>query len=77
MKYIAAPNKTPLPADTTLQADVGIGPAGSGFGLQAELKVNAPSLSRSEVEELVRKAHEVCPYSNTTRANIDVSFLFL
>jgi osmotically inducible protein OsmC len=77
MKHIAAQNKTPLPADTTLQAAVGIGQVGSGFGLQVELKVKAPSLSRSEVEELVRKAHEVCPYSNATRGNIDVSFLFL
>ena len=76
MKYVGAKNNTPLPTDTALQADVGIGPVGSGFGLQVELKVTVPNLSRTEVEELVRKAHEVCPYSNATRGNIVVSFRY-
>jgi osmotically inducible protein OsmC len=73
MKFVASQSKTPLPADTTLQADVGIGQAGSGFGLQVELKINAPSIAREQVEELVRKAHTVCPYSNATRGNIEVT----
>ena len=51
---------------------VGIGPAGTGFGLQVELTAHIPELPRDQAEALVRAAHEVCPYSNATRGNIVV-----
>ena len=73
MKYVAMTQKIALPADTSIKADVGIGPIPAGFGLQVALTVNAPGVPREQLQALVEKAHEVCPYSNATRGNIDVS----
>jgi Ohr subfamily peroxiredoxin len=74
MKFVAAQAKSPMPADTTLEAVVGIGTSSSGgFGLQVELRVTAPSMTREAAEALVAQAHTVCPYSNATRGNIDVT----
>ena len=44
-----------------------------GFGLEVALTVSLPGLDQAQAEQLVNKAHEVCPYSNATRGNIDVS----
>jgi Ohr subfamily peroxiredoxin len=55
-----------------ITAKVALGPAGRGFGLQVELSAELPELPREQAEELVRAAHEVCPYSNATRGNIVV-----
>ncbi|MDG4782775.1 organic hydroperoxide resistance protein [Micromonospora sp. WMMD961] len=55
-------------------AEVGIGPNGSGsFGLTVQLVVDLPAVPRDIAEQLVEKAHQVCPYSNATRGNIDVT----
>ena len=72
MKFVAAREKIVLPADLSVEGAVGIGPIGSGFGIEVDLKVDLPGLDRSEAEALVEKAHTVCPYSNATRGNIDV-----
>jgi Ohr subfamily peroxiredoxin len=73
MKYTALKSKTPMPADTSLEAVVGIGPNSSGgFGLQVELRIRAPSMTREAAQALVDQAHTICPYSNATRGNIDV-----
>ena len=56
----------------SVTANVSIGPAGKGFGLQVELVASLPDLPRDQAEALVRAAHEVCPYSNATRGNIVV-----
>ena len=53
-------------------AKVSIGPVGSAFGLAVELSVSVPEIPREQAEALVKTAHEVCPYSNATRGNIDV-----
>ncbi|WP_433114195.1 organic hydroperoxide resistance protein [Micromonospora sp. CA-246542] len=64
-------------ADVTgsvVSAEVGIGPNGSGgFGLTAQLIVDLPAVARETAEQLVEQAHQVCPYSNATRGNIDVA----
>jgi osmotically inducible protein OsmC len=74
LQLVAGRARTPLPADTSLEGRVGLGPAGhGGFGLQVELRLSAPGLERAQAEELVRAAHEVCPYSNATRGNIEVT----
>jgi len=44
-----------------------------GFGLAVELQGHLPELAREQAEALMKAAHEVCPYSNATRGNIDVS----
>lgn len=73
LKFVAAAAKQSLPADASITGEVGIGPNGKGgFGLQVALNISLPGLERSAAEALVAKAHEVCPYSNATRGNIDV-----
>ena len=60
-------------SDSTVTAQVGIGPTGrGGFGLAVTLDLHAPNLSRVDAEDLMRRAHALCPYSNATRGNIDL-----
>ena len=73
MKVVAGQKKIALPADTSITADVSIGPIPTGFGIQATLHIKVPGLPRAQVEEVVNAAHIVCPYSNATRGNIDVT----
>jgi Ohr subfamily peroxiredoxin len=55
---------------------VGIGPTGEGgFGLQVSLDLHAPEVSDELASELMRRAHERCPYSNATRGNIEVTLM--
>jgi len=75
LKFVAGKEKVALPADTNITGRVGIGPIPTGFGIQVELRIAAPGLPRDKVKELVDKAHIVCPYSNATRGNIDVSLV--
>ncbi len=74
MKFVASQGGTAkVPADATVTATVGIGPrAAGGFGLEIALAIALPGVARAEAEALVAKAHEVCPYSNATRNNVDV-----
>jgi len=72
LKFVAGKQKVALPASTTVTADIGIGQQGGGFGLQATLTVSAPEVERDTLQFLVEQAHQVCPYSNATRGNIDV-----
>ncbi|HYE48456.1 MAG TPA: organic hydroperoxide resistance protein [Azospirillaceae bacterium] len=73
MKFVAAQQKLQVPADTEVTATIGIGPrAAGGFGLDIDLKVSLPGMERAQAEALVEKAHQVCPYSNATRGNVDV-----
>ncbi|CAM4173524.1 organic hydroperoxide resistance protein [Nocardia ninae] len=59
--------------DSAVGAKVGIGPNDAGgFALAVTLEVSLPHLSREEAQALADKAHQVCPYSNATRGNIDV-----
>jgi Ohr subfamily peroxiredoxin len=59
---------------TTVAADVSIGKLDAGgFGLAVTLHVNVPGVDQDVAEELVEKAHQVCPYSNATRGNIAVT----
>ncbi|MGB3288329.1 MAG: organic hydroperoxide resistance protein [Burkholderiaceae bacterium] len=73
LKLVASREKVTLPAETTIQGTVGIGPIPTGFGIEVELKISVPGLPRDQVKALVDKAHIVCPYSNATRGNIDVT----
>jgi Ohr subfamily peroxiredoxin len=73
LKYVAGQKKVAIPATTSIQAAVSIGPIPTGFGIQAALTVTVPGVDRAVAEELVQAAHIVCPYSNATRGNIDVT----
>ncbi|MDR5775999.1 MULTISPECIES: organic hydroperoxide resistance protein [unclassified Caballeronia] len=73
MKFVAGQQKRTVPADTTVTADVGVGPNDAGgFALDIELRIALPGLDRAEAQALVDAAHKVCPYSNATRNNVDV-----
>jgi len=73
MKAVAGKLKIALPADLSIAAEVGIGPIPAGFGIQATLNISLPGMERAAAEQLVAAAHQVCPYSNATRGNIDVT----
>lgn len=73
LKFVAAREKVQLPADARIEGGVGIGPIPNGFGIQVELKISLPGLPREQAQSLVEQAHVVCPYSNATRGNIDVT----
>ena len=73
MKAVAARQKIALPAEVSITADVGIGPIPAGFGIQVALNVTIPGMDKDAAEKLVHAAHQVCPYSNATRGNIEVT----
>jgi Ohr subfamily peroxiredoxin len=72
LRYVAGQEKVAIPADATVGCEVGIGTIPGGFGLAVAISVKVPGLDRAKVEDLVAKAHKVCPYSNATRGNIEV-----
>lgn len=73
LKFVAGQQQQALPAETSITANVGIGQIPGGFGLEVTLQVNLPGLDRELAQRLVEAAHQVCPYSNATRGNIQVS----
>ena len=73
MKFVSSQGGPKVPPDAKVASTVGIGPRSEGgFGLEVTLDVSLPGISREEAQKLVEKAHQVCPYSNATRNNIDV-----
>jgi len=74
LKFVAGREKVAIPADTTVTADVGIGPRADGGGFELSLAINVviPGVAKDVAEGLVAKAHIVCPYSHLTRTNTDV-----
>lgn len=72
LKHVAAAEKAKLPADASIDSSVGIGQIPAGFGIEVALVVHLPGMEKSAAEALVHKAHQVCPYSNATRGNIEV-----
>ena len=77
IKFVAGREKVTVPADTSIEGVVGIGQIPNGFGIEVELRISLPGLARAAAEDLVKKAHVVCPYSNATRGNIDVRLTVL
>ena len=73
MKFVAGQQKVALPADTSIDATVGIGQIPAGFGIEVQLLVKVPGMERAAAQAIVDKAHQVCPYSNATRGNIEVT----
>ncbi|MGX1785703.1 organic hydroperoxide resistance protein [Bosea sp. NPDC055332] len=74
LKFAAGKESVKIPDDARVSADVGIGPRddGKGFGIAVKLTISAPGIDKARLEDLVQKAHIVCPYSDATRGNIDV-----
>lgn len=73
MKAISGKVGVTVPAGATVTAQVGFGPREEGgFGITADLTATLPGVDRADAEKLMHAAHEVCPYSNATRGNLDV-----
>lgn len=75
MKHVAGMKKISIPVDASIDASIEIGPIPAGFGIAAKLVINLPGLDRAVATDLVQAAHQVCPYSNATRGNIDVELV--
>ena len=73
LKFVAGQEKVRLPDDLSVTGHVGIGQISHGFGIEAELQISLPGMDRDSAQALIEKAHLVCPYSNATRSNIDVT----
>ena len=73
MKAVAGKMKVTLPADLAIDAEVDLGPIPNAYGIAARLNVSLPGMDRAAAQQLVDAAHQVCPYSNATRGNIDVT----
>ncbi len=74
LKVVAGKEHVKLAPETKVEADIGIGPRddGTGFGITAALTISVPGVEKSVAEDLVQKAHIVCPYSNAIHKTIDV-----
>jgi len=73
LKVAGQQAKVKIPADTQVTATIGIGPrAEGGFGITADLAISLPGVDRAQADALVAAAHQICPYSNATRNNLDV-----
>jgi len=73
IKLVAGKKKVSLPADVAIDAEVDLGTTRATFGLAARLNISLPGMERRAAQALVDAAHQVCPYSNATRGNIDVT----
>ncbi|GAB2487968.1 MAG: organic hydroperoxide resistance protein [Comamonas sp.] len=72
LKAVAARQKVTLPQDLSVDAEVDLGPVGQAYGIAVRMAIHLPGLDKSAAQQLVDAAHQVCPYSNATRGNIDV-----
>ncbi|PUE26539.1 organic hydroperoxide resistance protein [Limnohabitans sp. JirII-29] len=72
LKHVASMKKVTVPADASIDASVDIGPIPAGFGIAVRLAIKLPGLERAVAQDLIDTAHQVCPYSNATRGNIEV-----
>ena len=72
LKAVAGQAKIVLPSDVYINSEVSIGAIENGFGIATKLAVSLGDMDKSQAQALVDKAHQVCPYSNATRGNIEV-----
>lgn len=73
MKAVAAQQKLSLPQDLAVDAEVDLGTIPNAYGIAVRLTITLPGMNRDQADKLVHDAHQVCPYSNATRGNIDVT----
>ena len=73
MKFVANRDKLNISPDAYIEGEVGIGPIPTGFSIEVKLNIHLEGMDATEAQQLVDAAHIVCPYSNATRGNIDVT----
>ena len=72
IKAVAGMKKIDVPADLSIDASVDLGKIPAGYGIAVRLDISLPGMDRAAAQDLIDAAHQVCPYSNATRGNIDV-----
>ena len=77
LKFVAGQEKMTLPSATYINSEVAIGAVEGGFGIAVKLAVSLGDLDKEKAQIMVDKAHQVCPYSNATRGNIDVTLTII
>jgi len=70
---LAASDKKVNADNSSVDAQVGIGPDAESFGIQVWLTANIPGADQADADSLAKRAHELCPYSKATRGNVEVS----
>ena len=73
MKAVGGKIGITVPQDVSIDAEVDLGPIPNAYGIAARLAISLPGLDKEAAQKLVDAAHQVCPYSNATRGNIDVT----
>lgn len=73
IKAVAGMQKITLPEGVSIDASVDLGKIPNGYGIAVRLDINLPGMERAAAQALVDAAHQVCPYSNATRGNVDVT----
>ncbi|MFY0400411.1 MULTISPECIES: organic hydroperoxide resistance protein [Brevundimonas] len=75
LRLVSGKAGTPVGPDTKVEAGIGFGKntRGEGFNLDVTLKVTDHGLDEAVINDLTHKAHQVCPYSNATRGNVEVA----
>lgn len=73
LKGVARRQKITL-TDTAITVDVGIGPRDQGgYGLTVAIEAEIPGVDEATARDLIERAHQVCPYSNATRGNVELA----
>lgn len=72
MKAVAGKLNLSVPQDTAIDSEVDLGPTSRGYGIAVRMHIKLPGLGADDARRLVDAAHQVCPYSNATRDNIEV-----
>ncbi|MBU1346232.1 MAG: organic hydroperoxide resistance protein [Alphaproteobacteria bacterium] len=74
LRLVSGKAGTPVGPDTKVHSGIGFGKndKGEGFNISVDLKVTDHGLDKAVIDDLIAKAHQVCPYSNATRGNVDV-----
>ncbi|MCD2193927.1 organic hydroperoxide resistance protein [Actinomycetospora endophytica] len=70
---LAAGEKKVSTKDSAIDAEVGLGPEGDSFAVEVSLTAHLPGLDQETADSLVKRAHDLCPYSKATRGNVEVS----
>ena len=73
LKAVGGMQKITIPQDVAVDAEVDLGPITGGYGIAVRMTVHLPGMDRAAAQALVDAAHKVCPYSNATRGNIDMT----
>jgi lipoyl-dependent peroxiredoxin len=75
LRLVAGKEKVTVPDGATVEAAIGIGPDDTSFAITATLTASLPGLDQAQADDLLAKAHQVCPYSKATRGNVEVTLV--